>query len=325
MSLPIALIVDDPAPLINVYWWHLAATQGREDPVLPTGEAVARSIPVDFLSDFTDLIARWEISGKFSVLPYPAGLGSIGDGWKGCDRRDLARWLDLVRSHVAPRMDITPEILTHARALDLDRMTLLPENERDWAQHQSAATLTPYIGYALQLLNEVGLPANGVTSPWDFGIEVEEEYQRAIHTAMKAVNGRGQTWYFLHQSSDLDPQSRVVHREDDEWLVSIWSQVRDGFWSTMYEAGEDKSYIESVASYYLSEDGSSGRLTELKGAGTPMVLCTHWQSLFSNGRRTGLRALDEVCRRIHSVWGSEVQWTRCSDLAAQVAAGEFGR
>ena len=102
MSLPISLIVDDPAPLINVYWWHLADAQQRKDPVLTSGEAVARSIPLDFLSEFIDLIARWEVSGKFSVLPYPAGLGSIGDGWEGCDRRALVRWLDLVRSQVAP-------------------------------------------------------------------------------------------------------------------------------------------------------------------------------------------------------------------------------
>ena len=105
MSLPITLIIDDPAPLINVYWWHLA--ERRENPVLASGEAVARFIPVDFLDEFVDVITRWDVRGKFSVLPYPAGLGKVSEGWEGCNPRDLDQWLDLVRSQVAPRMDIT--------------------------------------------------------------------------------------------------------------------------------------------------------------------------------------------------------------------------
>ena len=51
------------------------------------------------------------------------------------------------------------------------------------------------------------------------------------------------------------------------------------------------------------------------------MLATHWQSLYSNGRRTGLRILDEVGRRVDRCWGEQVAWTRCSDLAAAVANG----
>ena len=39
-----------------------------------------------------------------------------------------------------PRMDITPEILTHAAALDLKTGALLSENGRDWSTHQTATT-----------------------------------------------------------------------------------------------------------------------------------------------------------------------------------------
>ena len=77
MSIPITLIIDDPAPLINVYWWHAAEAQETESPTLPSGEAVAQSIPVDFLRQFADVISRRGIKGKFSVLPYPGGLGAI--------------------------------------------------------------------------------------------------------------------------------------------------------------------------------------------------------------------------------------------------------
>ena len=63
-------------------------------------------------------------------------------------------------------MDITPEILTHARALDLETITPPSMNERNWAEEQTAATITPYIARALKILLRVGLSSTGVTSPW---------------------------------------------------------------------------------------------------------------------------------------------------------------
>ena len=321
MSLPIVLIVDDPAPLINVYWWHAAESQATENPTLQSGEAIARDIPVDFLSLFIDVIAARGIKGKFSVLPYPAGLGAITDGWSGCDLNGLNRWLDLVRQGVTPQMDITPEILTHAKTLDLETLKLLPENEREWSRHQNAATMTPYISYALEILNAADLEATGVTSPWDFGIDVEDEYQVAIRDAMRQVNGRTKTWYFLNQENEkTDFRSQVVYRLGDTWQVSLWSQVGDQLWNTMNTRETGVDYVKSVADDYLSEDGTSGRLAELFRAGTPIVWCTHWQSLYANGRMTGLQALDEIGRRIDRLWGDAIKWMKCNELAALIAS-----
>jgi len=320
MALPITLIIDDPGPLINVYWWHVAERQRTDQPRLKSGEPVVRDVPVDLVRGFADVIERRGIRGKFSVLPYPAGLGKISEGWPGCDRQQLAQWIDTVRERVMPRMDITPEIHSHAKAIDLATFELLDENERNWAAHQDASTLTPYIAEALRFLNEVGLEATGVTSPWDFGREVEPEYRKAIRAAMKDVNGRNQTWYFLHTAySSNEFCSEVVHREGDDWLVSICSQSNDFLWQTM-ETGEDgPEYVSAVADAFLTEDGRGGRLAELFQAGIPIVFHTHWQSLFSNGRCTGVRALDEVGRRIAAVWGGDVRWVKCSKLAAELA------
>ena len=324
MNIPITFLVDDPAPLINVYWWHVANSHRTEHPTQGSGEPIERLIPLDFLEEFAAVISRWEVRGKFSVLPYPAGLGSIDAGWKGCDTRALTAWLDLVRAQVAPRMDITPEILTHARAVDLSRMQLLDEDERQWARHQTAATLTPYIGHALKILNAVDLPASGVTSPWDFGITVEEEYRQAIVQSMREVNDRQQTWYFLHaDDQSVAFRSQVVYRQDDAWLVSLYAQVDDLLWQTMETRATDLDYVRKVADGYLTQDGKRGRLSELFRAGTPMVLCTHWQSLYSNGRRTGLRVLDKVCNRLHALWGDRVEWTTCNQLARKIADGSL--
>ena len=325
MSLPICLIIDDPAPLISVYWWHVAARQKSDAPVETSGEPVARDVPLDFMHEFADVVDAWNLRGKFTVLPIPAGLGKITDGWPGCDRRALAEWIAIARKRLMGQMDITPEILTHAAALDLETDALLSENERDWSTHQTETTLTPYIAHALRILKEAGLEATGVTSPWNFGQSVEEDYQRAIRAAIRQVSGRGQSWYFLH----MDPRatkllSRVVWREKEDWLVSIVSQCDDYFWPSQETTECSDEMVRAMACQLLTENGEGGRLAQLFRAGTPIVFHTHWQSLFSNGRRTGLRALAEVGRRIRAVWGADVQWMKCSELAAQVAAGETG-
>ncbi|MCY2996251.1 MAG: hypothetical protein NTY19_51640 [Planctomycetota bacterium] len=319
-SLPVTLIIDDPAPCINVYWWHVAERQKTDKPTLKSGELVVRDVPVDFAAELAEVLRRRGIKGKFSVLPYPAGLGSIAQGLPGYSQTEVDRWLAIVRREIAPRMDITPEILTHAKALDLATHTLLSENEREWSTHQTAETLTPYIAEALRILKAVDLPATGVTSPWDFGSKVEPEYRRAILNAQQQVNARRQSWYFLHQSGELSLQSKVVHRDADGWLVSIVSQCPDVFWQTMETKETSDTYVRSIADELLTEDGQRGRAAELFRAGTPVVMLAHWQSLFSNGRKTGLRVLDEVGRRVQTAWGNRARWVTCFELAEQIAA-----
>ena len=82
MPVPLTLLVDDPAPLVNVYWWHAARRAGTDTPVQRCGEPVAPTIPLDFLDQFIEVLQRWGVRGKFTVLPYPAGLGPI-DGYLG--------------------------------------------------------------------------------------------------------------------------------------------------------------------------------------------------------------------------------------------------
>lgn len=324
MSLPISLIIDDSTPLVNLYWWHAAEAQKTDAPVLTTGEPVARDIPVGFLHDFVDVVQEHGMRGKFSVVPCPGALGKISEGWPGCDMDEMREWIETTRRDIVPLMDITPEMLTHAAALDLETMSPLPENERYWAEHQDHTTLTPYIAAALRLLNEAGLEANGVTSPWCFGNTVEEDYRRAIFEAMKQVNGRGRTWYFLHTDAEATQSlSRVVIREGDDWLVSIVSLGGDYVWDSMETLDDSPAYVHSLADRFVTRDGSGGRLAQLSEAGAPMVLHTHWQSLFSNGRRTGLRALAEAARRVNDLWADRVRWTTCSDLAAEVADGTW--
>lgn len=153
-----------------------------------------------------------------------------------------------------------------------------------------------------------------------FGIGVEEEYRVAIRQAMSGI-GVDQIWYFLHvDRGSTELRSHVTWRPDDSWLVSLWAQVDDFLWQTMESLRVDDAYVQSIADAYLTADGRGGRLAQLHTAGTPMVMVTHWQSLFSNGRRTGLRILNEVCRRVQGSLDGQVQWAHCSELARIIAA-----
>src|SRR5512136_795520 len=82
-SIPLTLIIDDPAPCINVYWWHVEERQKTGKPTAKSGEPIVRDVPVTFAAELAEVLLRRGIKGKLSVLPYPAGLGSIAQGLQG--------------------------------------------------------------------------------------------------------------------------------------------------------------------------------------------------------------------------------------------------
>jgi hypothetical protein len=248
--------------------------------------------------------------------------GCIDEGIPGVSEEELNGFLRIVRERIAPRWDISPEMLTHNKALDLATMQPLEEREDVWAAHQSRETLTPYISRALQMLRNVGLEPNGVTSPWYFGIEVEQEYIEAIATALREVCGVTLGWYFTHLDSEspvVEPRVQRLDPEAGTALVALVSAARetssqhyDFAWRTQY--GEPAE-IDAA----LTADGQWGRLAELYAAGSPMMFHTHWQSLFSNGSGAGLDALEELCERINR-WGDRIRWTPARELARYAAA-----
>jgi hypothetical protein len=69
----------------------------------------------------------------------------------------------------------------------------------------------------------------------------------------------------------------------------------------------------------ISLDGTQGRIPEVISSGCPVTILTHWQSLFSDGSSAGLRGLAVLLKRLHRVYGDDLQWNTCSELAAQVA------
>ena len=302
---PVSLIVDDPCPGYNPAHFHSGFRNGP------------MHVPPTLIDSFADLIEETGIRGKFSVIPNPFGLGRVDRAVQGVSPRDLAHFLDVVRGRIAPRMDITPEVLTHWNAIDLQTGQLLPLWEHVWSRAQSRETLEPYLALALEILGNADLPCSGMTSPWNFGGGVEDAYAEALLGAQRTINGRTLTWYFLHSdvaSPLVPPRLQVFRPEAGEAAVSIVCCDASDFAASLWR-GEDPR-----PDALLSEDGQEGRLAEVLSAGGPAVFHTHWQSIFGFGSDRGLDGLRTVTARLDAHFAGQFAWIGCAALASYAAA-----
>jgi len=312
MSIPISLLVDDGAPVNLVFF--------TDPPV-----AHRLLLPNSLARDFADLCDRYGVLGKFSVLPMPGCLGDINGSLNHVPRRHLSGFLKIVRERIAPRFDITPEILTHLAAYRLaGGFHHLYEDE--WVAQATVEELTDYIALALEILQDVGLSARGVTSPWNTGDRNEKAYARAIAAAQWRVHRRKLCWYFLHVLANgpaRGPSVSYRNRETGQVVVSIPATTCDAFWDTQRPMARTRRQARAAAKagveLLLSADGRRGRIPELIRQRCPVVLLTHWQSLYSDGTRAGLWGLERLLARLSKQYAGELEWLTCSELAAQAA------
>lgn len=176
MPVPISLLVDDSCPLIHVLRNHWEDVHGRV-PETAYGTRLLDVIPNAFLDRFCEIVERWGVAGKFSIVPAPAGKGDIVRGIEGFPPETTRAWCETVRSQLSGRFDFCPEGITHNLAVDLETGEYFPQGESKWSQTQTRQTLTPYLIRELRYLKDAGFDATGVTSPWVFGIEVNEKKQ----------------------------------------------------------------------------------------------------------------------------------------------------
>ena len=319
-KIPISLIIDDGAPLIHpLYYvpWTAKDADGR--PVTSDGRPFVRSIPVSFLEKFCGVTEKHAARGNFSVVPMPMAKGDILNGIEGYETGEVKKWLDIVKKRLAPSFDFCPEMLTHSYAVDLETGGLTGLDEETWASTKSRAELTPYIARALEILKEAGIDATGVTSPWSFGIHVEEEYAAAAAEAQELVHGRELSWYFLHTREDepgVKPWFAI--KEENRALVHIPATIGDKLWQTINCSRNDAEYINQIADSYITEDGLGGAIPKRLADGCWLILLTHWQSLFSNGLETGLTVLDTALSRVNGLLGDKLEWMSSLEMARAI-------
>lgn len=304
LRLPIFFIVDDPAPCLNLAYYEQYF------------EPHVREVPNSFTQAWADVVEEFGIRGKYSVLPVPAGIGRIDRPLPDIRPADQAEFLRIIRECVSPRMDICIEFLTHFHAWDLKRERPVDYTEKTMAPFTNRGHLTEYFSYGLRILDELGLEPTGATSPGASCREIEWTYQGAIRDAVRDVRGLPVAWYFLHvddRSPVVLPRIMSLDAERGEACVTMVSAGNDPSWRTQWGEPSD---LDSL----ITPDGQSGRLVELFRNGSVIGFHTHWQSLFSEGRGTGLADLRVTLGRIREHLGDRVLWTKCSELARVVAA-----
>lgn len=305
-KIPMSLIIDDGAPVDPLFY----ELPGYETPLV---------VPTEFTRRVAETFERFDLRGKFTVIPMPSTLGRIDKTLKRVPAASLEGFLKQVRERIAPRFDITPEFLTHSRAYDLRTGNYQHIYEDVWISQAPLEEIAEYFELAFRILQNVGLEASGITSPWNSGIDVEKKYARALADAQWKVFQRKLTWYFLHsvglkQARRCPAECEVPER--GQVVVSVPANAPDIFWpEELPTRAERWERIRQGIDRLLSQDGRTGRIRELIDSGYPVVLLTHWQSLYTQGTGLGLEGLQSLAERIQKVFGKNVEWIRCSELA----------
>lgn len=317
---PVALIVDDATPCVNPLWYQ----RYHLDPRLVSKHAP--SIPIRFMRELSTWAADAKVAGAFTVLPFPAGLGRIDQGLRGFDERELREWLAIAREHLAPRFDIHPKALSSTLAVQLSDMSLQDGvSERAWLSGQDEQTLALYLQTAMGILRRAGLPSHGTTKPHDLSVDADL-LARATIIAEETINQRSVTHAVIEQdeSAPFVP-ARLLHYDEvkQRAVVGIWAGNQDYLWSTQeFERPESGQDPERLADCYITADGTAGRIVELLRGHGPVVIRTHYQSLFSNGTHLGLETMKVVVKRLAANFGDVTEWVSLSTLASRFLVAE---
>ena len=334
---PLSLVVDDSAPVVNLNYFFL------RDRIRHTGqhqrwEDVPVSIPESFTREWAEWCLTHGVKGKYSVVPCPAGLGRIDHGLPLFDRQQLDSWLSMCRETIVPNFDITPEMLTHTFLLDLD--TLQPLPSRAWEQYEwrsfaedEAERVRDYIAFACQILANVGLPPQGVTSPGGFGGQALPLYVRLAGEAVRSVTGNRTPYVFQRVSANAEDRGPATGPDKRTGSLPGGRPVDTPVWYADRESGTAvgeaiacvgdhtgswTGYGEADADRYVTEDLSDGRLVQVIEAGDPCILVSHWQGFYGmhDSDRRGFHVLQTVVDRLHRLdpRGEHTAWRKTSEI-----------
>ena len=279
------------------------------------------TIPADFAWEWAEWCAENGVKGKFSLIPYPAGVGRVDEGFDDFPIHEYQAWLRIYREIIWPNFDLTPEMLTHTAVVDLDTFTLTEAWEQvEWVDPPVDNRLTDYIITAMEMLDNVGIPCEGVTSPGAFGKRQEAAYAKAVLTASQHVNNNPRPFYFLWLKHDELPDVPIWYAEKENGIAiaSIVSCAGDWFggW-TGYDLGN--------ADRFITEDLQGGRLPPILEKELPCVLVGHWPGFYFNGEKSGFDVLKTVKARLNDYDpdGTKTIWMKNSEIGHYAMAREL--
>jgi hypothetical protein len=327
---PVSLIIDDSTCLVNLA--HFCIPQFHEvfpDRYLQDWRSLPREIPDAFVREFGEWCRAHGVKGKYSIVPNPACVGWMDRDLPGWSKPELDASLALVRDFMTVDWDIHPEMVTHTWVIDTKtgrpyegRSARFMENW-EWTAGRSADELADYLGYALRILHNVGLPCEGITTPGGFGNQVLPALAQATLESCRDVYRAEIPHYFRHVFTDercVAPRVEYasgLDTADPRCVVSIIGCTSDWF-------GGWDGLTPGSADLFITPDLQRGRLPEVIERGEPAVLVAHWPGIYFNGERIGFQIFQEVVRRLHRRYDHLV-WMKLSEIARYWAARELTR
>lgn len=327
---PVSFIIDDSTCLVNLA--HFAMPQFHEtfpDRYKQPWKELPREIPDAFVRKFSNWCRENGVKGKYSIIPYPACVGWVDRTMPGWSQLQLRDSLKLVREEITPNWDIHPEMVTHTRVIDTktgrpysDSSEYFMENWL-WTDGKSVDELANYMSYALQILKNVGLGCEGITTPGGFGIHVLPEIAQATLESCRDVCQAEIPHYFRHLYTDersVAPRVEYASGLDTgnpQCVVSIIGCTGDWFggWAGLNAGSVDR---------FITQDLQGGRMPEVIARGEPAIMVCHWPGIYYNGDEIGFTIFKEVVRRMHAGYKNLV-WMKLSEISRYWAAKELTR
>lgn len=325
---PLSFIIDDSTCLVNMA--HFGIPQFGEvfpDRYKQPWKTLPREIPDSFVRTFGEWCHEKGIKGKYSIVPYPACVGWLDKRLPGWSKQELENSLELVRTLMLPDWDIHPEMMSHTFVINTktgrpyeERSEYFMENWR-WTDGKSVDQLADYMSYALNILKNVGLPCEGITTPGGFGNRVLPALSQATLESCRDVFNAEIPHYFRHlYTDDTSVAPRVEYASgldgpDPKCSVSIIGCTGDWFggWDGLTPGDVEK---------FISINGKSGRLPEIIKKDEPAIMVCHWPGIYYNGEEIGFNIFKEIVKRLENNYDNLV-WMKNSEIARYWAAREL--
>ncbi|NLF31904.1 MAG: hypothetical protein GX591_13575 [Planctomycetes bacterium] len=338
MSRPVhaCFIVDDlPA---NATWWmrHQQEAFGYVVPDRGWGKgwrelAAAPKFRIEDAAALADLVETFGLRGKCTLLPCPAGLGRIDRSVRLYADDELAELLGILRVRIAPSFDITPEVLTHAMAYDVDSGAMLPHTETAYLSHLAAegklVELVAYLRTAYIILHNAGFRPHGMT----LGAMADPS---GIAGGRGLLAGQGREIFgeaVLRVERQFEPALDTSFMFTGSPPVSEASRTRlapevvyDGAFGRAFEihslqdpahpAMHGRATAGEVVDRLITADGAAGAWVQHIESGALFVVTTHAQTLNSLNTGQGLAILREAFTRLARRYGSRLLWHTTREL-----------
>ena len=335
------LIVDD-FPINATYWRRFQCRAfGFPAPEVCEwsrgwpAQAAAPNIPVRLAESFADTLEEFDIRGKFTVLPCPAGLGRIDQSVREIPAADMQALLALARTRIAPRFDISLEVLTHSMALDTATGALLPHTESAWVSYLAAPgpgrheTLCAYLRHGWQILKNAGFTARCMTlggmpdvSGITGGKMVHEGHnQEGLARAVAAMRREflpdesiNTMWAAVTVDSDWNRKTGlptwVITDTDATRVFDLHCTIGEPFLAIMGGQGD----VAAATDRLITPDLQHGQLVDAAESGAVVSMLVHAQTLTSLNTGLGLQAFREAMRRFRARYGRRLVWHKPTDL-----------